>query len=198
MSKMWSRARSEMKLYLIRHGKTEANEKRLYCGSTDIPLSKKGREEIAESGHTCMLENNWAGVKFITSGMHRSDETLKLLFGDVPFETDERFREIDFGIFEMKSYEELKDLPAYQEWILGDNEANIPPKGESGLHMKKRVLEALEEILKAGRDTVVVSHGGVIALIMQTLFDGEKKSRYEWQPDFGHGYIITNDKYTSF
>ena len=28
-----------MKIYLIRHGKTEANERRLYCGSTDIALS---------------------------------------------------------------------------------------------------------------------------------------------------------------
>ena len=35
-----------MTVYLIRHGKTEANEKRLYCGSTDLPLSEKGREEL--------------------------------------------------------------------------------------------------------------------------------------------------------
>ena len=26
-----------MTIYLIRHGKTEANEKHLYCGSTDLP-----------------------------------------------------------------------------------------------------------------------------------------------------------------
>ena len=32
-----------MSIYLIRHGKTEANEKHLYCGSTDLPLSEKGR-----------------------------------------------------------------------------------------------------------------------------------------------------------
>ena len=35
-----------MSIYLIRHGKTEANEKRLYCGSTDLPLSEKGRAEL--------------------------------------------------------------------------------------------------------------------------------------------------------
>ena len=28
-----------MTIYLIRHGKTEANEKHLYCGSTDLSLS---------------------------------------------------------------------------------------------------------------------------------------------------------------
>ena len=36
-----------MTVYLIRHGKTEANEKRLSCGSTDLPLSEKGREELS-------------------------------------------------------------------------------------------------------------------------------------------------------
>ena len=35
-----------MTVYLIRHGKTEANEKRLYCGRTDLPLSEQGREEV--------------------------------------------------------------------------------------------------------------------------------------------------------
>ena len=29
-------------VYLIRHGMTEANEKHLYCGSTDLPLSAAG------------------------------------------------------------------------------------------------------------------------------------------------------------
>ena len=30
-------------LYLLRHSLTEANERRLYCGWTDLPLSPAGR-----------------------------------------------------------------------------------------------------------------------------------------------------------
>ena len=41
--------------------------------------------------------------------MKGTNETLKVLFGDVPFAEDPRFREIDFGAFEMHSYEELKE-----------------------------------------------------------------------------------------
>lgn len=37
-----------MTIYLIRHGKTEANEKRLYCGITDLPLSEAGRDELQQ------------------------------------------------------------------------------------------------------------------------------------------------------
>ena len=93
-----------MKLYLIRHGKTQANEQHLYCGSTDIPLSQSGKRELADKKYSIGPD-----CEFVTSGMQRTNETLKILFGDVKFTVDKRFREIDFGIFEMKSYEQLKD-----------------------------------------------------------------------------------------
>ena len=175
-----------MTVYLIRHGKTEANEKWLYCGSTDLSLSEKGRAELTQ------LHYDLPKVRFLTSGMKRTNETLKILFGDVPYEEDRRFREVDFGIFEMHSYQELKDTPAYQDWCTGDNEANIPPQGESGQQMKQRVLEAFSQIQE---DTILVCHGGVIAAIMEHLFPEENKTRYDWQPKNGHGYRITGRSY---
>ena len=170
-----------MTVYLIRHGKTEANERYLYCGSTDLPLSEIGTVELRD------IHYDIKNIRFITSGMKRTNETLKILFGDVPFEVDLRFQEVDFGIFEMHSYEELKDTPAYQEWLTGDNEANIPPQGESGVQMKERVLEAFSEIKE---DACIITHGGVIAVIMEHLFPNEGKNRYEWQPKNGYGYRI--------
>jgi len=175
-----------MTIYLIRHGKTEANERKLYCGSTDLPLSERGREELGQ------LHYEIKNVRFLTSGMKRTDETLRILFGEIPFDTDSRFREVDFGLFEMYSYEELKDNPAYQIWCTGDNEANIPPNGESGLQMKQRVLEAFLEIKE---DTVIVCHGGVIAAIMEYLFPEENKTLYDWQPKNGCGYMIKDHGY---
>lgn len=34
------------RVVLLRHGSTQANERGLYCGSTDLPLSPAGREEL--------------------------------------------------------------------------------------------------------------------------------------------------------
>ena len=175
-----------MTIYLIRHGKTEANEKRLYCGRTDLPLSEAGREELRK------LHYDIPNVHFVTSGMRRTDETLNILFGEVPFDPDPRFREVDFGIFEMHSYEQLKDTAEYQAWLTGDNEVNVPPNGESGKEMKKRVLTAFFEIAE---DTVLITHGGVIAAIMEHLFPQENKTRYDWQPKNGCGYAISNGQY---
>ena len=175
-----------MTIYLIRHGKTSANEKRLYCGSTDLPLSDAGKEELRS------VHYDIKNVRFLTSGMKRTNETLHILFGDVPYEVDSRFREVDFGIFEMHSYEELKDTPEYQNWLTGDNDANIPPQGESGVQMKERVLNAFSEIKES---TCIITHGGCIAAIMDHLFPEECKNRYQWQPKNGSGYIITNRSY---
>ena len=175
-----------MRIYLIRHGKTEANEKRLYCGMTDIPLSETGKAELQD------LHYDIKNVRFLTSGRKRTDETLRVLFGEVPFETDPRFREMDFGIFEMHGYEELKDTPEYQNWLAGDNEENVTPGGESGLEMQRRVLEAFSELRT---DTCLVTHGGVIAAIMAASFPEEGKNRYQWQPKPGRGYCLCDGKY---
>ena len=52
-----------MSIYLIRHGKTAANEQHRYCGSTDLPLSKKGREELQGLRYAISPQ------RFVTSGM---------------------------------------------------------------------------------------------------------------------------------
>ena len=175
-----------MTIYLIRHGKTAANEQHLYCGSSDLALSPTGREALKN------LSYEVGKFRYVTSGMLRTEQTLKALFGDVPHRIEPDFREIDFGIFEMKSYEMLKDDPAYQAWLSGDNQANTPPGGESGNAMTERVLTAFRSL---SEDTVVITHGGVIAAIMESVFPQEGKNRYQWQPEPGHGYKITDNTY---
>lgn len=176
-------------IYLIRHGKTPANEARLYCGSTDLDLSPAGVEELMGKRYEIRAD------RYFTSGMKRTEQTLRLLFGDVPFSAEPGFREVDFGIFEMKSYEQLKDDPAYQTWLTGDNEANTPPGGESGADMTARVLAAYRRMEALPGDTVIVTHGGVIAAILASLFPEEGKSRYAWQPKPGCGYALFSGGY---
>jgi alpha-ribazole phosphatase len=175
-----------MTIYLIRHGKTLANEQHLYCGSSDLPLSDGGKESLTG------LNYQISDAKFLTSGMLRTEQTLKILFGNVAHDVEPGFREVDFGAFELQSYDQLKDTPAYQQWLSGDNETNVPPGGESGAQMKLRVLDALSRIQE---DTVVITHGGVIAAVMAHCFPQENKSRYEWQPKCGEGYAISGNVY---
>ncbi len=178
-----------MRLALLRHGLTEANERRLYCGSSDLPLSEAGAREIRERAARGIYPPP-DGFELYTSGLLRTEQTLSLIYGDRPRRVDVRLRELDFGDFELRSYDELKDDPAYLRWISGDNEAKRCPNGESGEDLKKRVYAALDDFIKGGADIVAVTHGGVVAAIMERLFPLEGKNRYEWQPRAGEGFLV--------
>ena len=179
-----------MKLIFLRHGETEATEKRLYCGQSDIELSEAGKRALLPENRKFEYPAI-EGFRVITSGMKRTEQTLRLIYGDLPHEQCPEFKEIDFGAFELRNYDELKKDPAYLEWIK-DAYNNICPGGESRAQVVKRVTEKLDEVILGGRDTLIVAHGGVIPDSMEYLFH-EGRNLYEWMPDPGTGYIVYLD-----
>ena len=170
-----------MTIYLIRHGATAANEAHLYCGATDLPLSPRGAEALSSLSYPPLPE-----AVYYTSGLLRCRQTLALLFGPVAAQTAPALAEMNFGAFEMKSYEE----PAYRAWLTGDNEKNPAPGGESGEEMTRRALAAFRMLAGKGENAVIVTHGGVMAAVMADLFPGEGKNRYQWQRPPGRGYRL--------
>ncbi|MCR5763324.1 MAG: histidine phosphatase family protein [Treponema sp.] len=170
---------------------TELNKRHAYCGSSDVSLCKEGIDSLMEKKKNCPYPFI-CDCRILTSGMKRTFQTLEILYPDQKKRAgiSEDFREIDFGSFEGFSYEQLKDRPDYQKWIDGDNEANVCPNGESGVQMKKRVMDAFRKIAIDDYSYAIFTHGGPIACIMECLFPLEGKNRWEWQSDFGEGYIL--------
>ena len=175
-------------LYLIRHSLTFANEQRLYCGSTDIPLSEAGRNHATETASARPITDFDSCA---TSGMKRAEETLRLLTGISGAERLPALAEMDFGDFEMRSYDQLKDNPEYIRWI-EDTEGSVScPGGESRQQFRLRVTACANHLIT--RETpsmLVVCHGGVIVNIMQHWFPNEDKNFYQWQPGACGGYIV--------
>jgi len=130
---------------------------------------------------------------YISSGLRRASESLRILFEREPDLVIEELKELNHGVFEMKSYDELKDDPEYQRWI-GDTYNEASPDGESGAVFEKRVKAGLDKLLGIDADSIVaVSHGGVIASIMERLFPGQRNF-YQWQPRNGRGYTLDINK----
>lgn len=114
-----------MKLTLLRHAQTEGSLRNLYYGAADIPALPESLSELHRRAGDYPTAQ-----RYYTSGMLRTEQTLAAIYGNVPHTRLPGLREMDFGDFEMKSYEELKDTPAYQAWIT-DVEHNPCPHGES-------------------------------------------------------------------
>ena len=178
-----------MKLYLIRHGMTIANERRLYCGASDPELTQHGRELLLQLKQEKRYPSP-EGLHILSSGMRRTDETLEIIYGRGADHCDVAFREMNFGAFEMHSYDELKDDPQYQAWIMDESGTACTPGGESSAEFQARVCRAVDAIR---RDAIVFCHGGVISAIMQHFFPEEDKNLYQWQPGYGCGYALELD-----
>lgn len=171
-----------------------ANELHVYCGQSDSPLSQAGVAQLEEKRRLGGYPDP-AGLTVYTSGLTRTEQTLEILFGNLPHIREPRFMETNFGVFEMKSYQELKDDPDFIAWCTGDNESNVPPGpgAESGKMLLTRVRSAFEDILKANEDALIITHGGPIELLFMHYFPGEAENRYAAQPKNGEGYLMEFD-----
>ena len=104
---MWNGTEDKIKVKItwIRHGMTQANGEHRYLGKTDEPLSETGIHLLQEK----KKEYFSSPPEFLyTSPMKRCVQTAELLFERNPILIPE-WKEMDFGQFEGKNYEELKD-----------------------------------------------------------------------------------------
>lgn len=183
---------NEIKLYLIRHGKTYCNEKQLYCGKSDVDLSEVGINELRENTQ----KSKYLKCDFyFTSGAKRANQTLEIIWPKNKYKIVSNFFEYDFGDFELKSYEELKELKEYISWM-DDEEGHVKcPNGESRSEFRARIKDGFTELIQyLAKENIKtafgVTHGGSIGMLLEMLYD-DKKKFYEWQPKNGEGYELT-------
>ena len=183
-----------MKIYLIRHGKTYANERGLYCGSTDSFVSPLGFYELETRKNAGLYST---AEKYFVSPLLRTHQTAKKIFGNVDVIVVPEFAEFDFGLLEMKSHDELLKMEEYREWIDPGNIGATCPGGENNNGFNKRVMNKFEvvkdEAAFSGYDIVILCHGGVIATIMDTCFPEPDIHFYKWLPKGGEGYALSCD-----
>lgn len=189
---MWIETETQVKFIFLRHGKTKGNEEQRYIGKTDEPLSEAGIQEL--------LMQKKKGVfpdiqSLYESPMKRCRMTGEILYPAWSPILVPEWKEIDFGIWEGKNYEELRQDESYQAWI--DSGGKIPfPKGESKELFIRRCVEGFQRIWKEicenkGQQPEaigVIAHGGTIMAILSHYLDG---AYFAYQVKNGQGYVCT-------
>lgn len=190
---MWTRTAAEMTitLYIIRHGATKSNKRHAYLGNTNEPLSNEGGEQIIFYNEAGRYPKGKENLLIFSSPMLRCLQTKDILYPDTRAILLPEWKEIDFGRFEGKNYQDLNGDPDYQRWI-DSGGVTAFPGGESRDEFVKRSMAGLEWCIECMEDykqksAVCIVHGGTIMAIMSSLTGGDY---YDYQVKNGQGYEI--------
>lgn len=174
-----------MELELIRHGETLWQTQHRYQGRSDISLSPAGRAALHPAA-VCPK------VVYVTS-LGRTRETAAILFPQADQMEIPGLEEMDFGLFEGRSFQEMADDPAYRSWVEGGCLGRCP-QGESKGEFCQRVCRSFEELMERAlergeRKLTIVAHGGTIMALMER-FGAPKRSYFQWHVDSGRGFLL--------
>ncbi|RDL43985.1 phosphoglycerate mutase [Marinomonas piezotolerans] len=153
-----------MKLLLIRHPKPDVPLGLCY-GQTDVPLVEDWFAD-AKAISSC-LATQYADVQW--QFFHSPLSRTALLAKAIAPHSDavDAIKEIDFGEWESRLWQ---DIPKAEIDQWGADLAHAAPyDGESLTALTKRVMGWLEGVIATDQDTVLVTHSGVIKVLVAEL-----------------------------
>lgn len=163
------------RLYIVRHGETDWNLKKIVQGHTDTPLNKTGEKQARELAATLRR------IKFsavFSSDLIRSRRTAEIVAQEkkIAIKTTKALRERYFGKFEGRNFQADKD---YQLEITQLVELSLEERRKQGIkldiegneEMMRRFIPFLRELSVAypSKNVLVVTHGGVIRILLNHL-----------------------------
>lgn len=169
-----------MEIYLVRHTSVDVPAGCAY-GQTDVPLRSSFEEEaeiVKETLSAHTFDKVWS------SPLTRCVR-LAHYCGYLNAEKEDRIKEINFGEWEMKSWDEVSADPRSETWF--NDWINVPaPSGESLQDQYNRVSHFLDEIRKSGLQKVCLfTHGGVLTCARVYTGEYELKDSFKTVPSYG-------------
>lgn len=157
-------------LFFVRHGQSEANEKKVICGQLDSPLSKLGIKQARQLKES--LDNEGLNFdKCYTSPLSRAYKTAEIVYGSNKYNIISDLVEINAGDYSHLTTKELIEInPTLHNHGL---EPTLKyPKGESLEELNLRTIEWFENMIKqtsCSQKILIVAHWGSINIMIQHI-----------------------------
>jgi broad specificity phosphatase PhoE len=150
-------ARKDTHLLLVRHPETEANINGRFVGRGDSTFTDEGRRQLRR------LPAKIAAFRpdaVVSSPLDRAQRLAArgARLAHVPLVIDERLIELDFGLAEGMTFEEIQ--AAGHDFNYRDREHPVAPGGESRGDVERRAASVCDELTARGGRFVLVTHGG--------------------------------------
>lgn len=181
-----------MKLYILRHGKTQWNALRKVQGAADIPLAEEGISLARKVGET--LKDVPFDLCF-SSPLKRAIQTAELVLGQkadrIPVILDKRIQEIDFGALEGTQFKDEKGNMINREmevFFTDPNHFSRPENGENISDVLARTrefwMEKTDDPELRDKTILIASHGCAVRALLQNV--------YQDPENFWHGCVPPN------
>lgn len=187
-------------LVLVRHGRSEWNDKGLWTGFTDIPLNNDGRAEAKKTAEAIK------DIKFdlaYTSLLVRAQETLQIILKELklalPVKKDFALNERDYGDYTGKNKWEVQKEIGEEAFGQLRRSWDFPvPNGESLKMVYARAIpyyqkEILPEI-KNGKNILVSAHGNSLRALVKFLENIPDDKISELEIRTGEAVVYKMDK----
>lgn len=174
---------------LYRHGATAGNARGCYIGRTDEPLSDAGLQ-VLDCVDTSLEE------VFVTP-LTRTRQTARVLFPQARQIVVNDLREMDFGVFEGRSWRDMEADATYRGWVdSGCDDAC--PQGERRTEFSERVCRAFARLIDQGMSCgsermVFVVHGGTIMSVLDAFVD-PSCGYFAWKTGCGQRWVLETDE----
>jgi alpha-ribazole phosphatase len=169
-----------MEIYIIRHPKVEEYHTVCY-GHSDMAISDDAL--MAAVARVKETVPEYSELTYFSSDLTRCRLLAeKLSSGEVTYSSE--IRELNFGDWEMKHWEEIpeEEVNYWTEDYVNRNCTG----GESYVELYTRVVNYWNELINKGYDKIaVVVHGGVIRSILSHVLEMPLKSAFKFKLDFG-------------
>ncbi len=175
------------RLYFIRHGESEFNKANVWAGSSDTPLTAKGRKQAKQAG----LQAKKSGLAFdvvVSSPLSRAHDTAKHVAEAVGIPHDEvivhqPLIERSFGKLEGR-----KDLVAGTKYYLDETAIDTYEGVEKLADLQKRADELLAYLHSLPHDTIlVVGHGAIGRALRRSI---KKEPLNKRGKSFGNAELV--------
>lgn len=154
------------RILLVRHGATDASNYSLTGRTSGMHLNEEGRRQTEKLKEHLSLRKLAA---IVSSPLERTLETAKILAanGGITVEVDSRFNELDFGVWQGKSFVELMKHPSWAEYNQYRSIYSAPG-GESLVEVQGRAWKGVQSLCERFGESkvLVVTHADVIRSIL--------------------------------
>lgn len=187
-------------LALVRHGKSEWNEKGLWTGWRDIPLAPLGFEEAKRTGEQLKdIHFDFAYTSALIRAKQTLEQILKVIDQTPPIVEDKALNERDYGDYTEKNKWDIQKEVGEEVFQKIRRSWDFPiPNGESLKMVYERAVpyfkSEIEPKIKSGENVIIAAHGNSLRAIVKYLENISDENIANLEIGTGEAYVYTLDE----